>query len=301
MNHTTLIDAAALRALTELQPQPPGAGALVLLDCRFDLGKPDAGRQAYALAHLPGAHHADLDEDLAGPVTASSGRHPLPEPSTLAHRFEAFGIGRDSQVVAYDDANGMFAARAWWLLRWLGHRRVAVLDGGLRAWVAAGGALERGTPARGAQRSAAAVDGVAVDGASVDGAAVVSAADVLAALHDAARTLVDARAPERFRGEVEPIDAVAGHVPGAINHPFTLNLAPDGRFLDAGLLRQRWLQRLDGKAPHSVILMCGSGVTACHNALALEVADLGGAKLYAGSWSEWIRDPARPVARGPAD
>jgi thiosulfate/3-mercaptopyruvate sulfurtransferase len=296
MHFTTLIDAAALRALPALGVRPPGPGGLVLLDCRFDLGLPDAGRQAYAVAHLPGALYADLNDDLAAPVTPTSGRHPLPDPETLARRFAAFGIRRDSQVVTYDDANGMFAARAWWLLRWLGHRRVAVLDGGYRAWVAAGGALESGAPAV----ATAAADIAAFDSAAFDSTAVVSAADVLAALRDAARTLVDARAPERFRGEVEPIDPVAGHVPGAINHPFTLNLAADGRFLHATELQRRWLERLDGKAPHAVILMCGSGVTACHNALALEVAGLAGAKLYAGSWSEWIRDPARPVARGAA-
>jgi thiosulfate/3-mercaptopyruvate sulfurtransferase len=283
MPFTTLIDVDSLAAL---------AGRAVLLDCRFDLSLPDAGRRAYAAGHIPGARYADLNLDLSSPVTSASGRHPLPRPDVLADFFAAAGIGDQDQVVAYDDANGSFAARAWWLLSWLGKAPVAVLDGGFKAWVAAGGAVEVGEPAS------------AAGGAKppftvrLRPDSVLTSADVQRALEDPRRLLVDARAAERFAGTVEPLDRVAGHVPGAVNHPFTANLGQDGRFLPAGELRRRWLTRLRGKEASDAILMCGSGVTACHNILAMTSAGLPGGKLYAGSWSEWIRDPERPVARG---
>jgi thiosulfate/3-mercaptopyruvate sulfurtransferase len=285
-------------------------GTCVLLDCRFDLTDPDAGRKAYRDGHIPGARYVDLNRDLAGPITVDSGRHPLPSPAALARRFGELGISAGVQVVVYDAANGSFAARAWWLLRWIGHARVTVLDGGFAGWVAAGGAIESGDdtgsagplsaeppaagpPAAGQPRSEALTP-------TVDATAVVSTSELRDALRDPGRRLIDARAAERYAGTVEPIDPVAGHVPGAVNHPFTGNLAPDGRFLPADELRDRWLKSLGGAAPSDLILMCGSGVTACHNLLAMELAGLPGAKLYAGSWSEWIRDPAHPVARGPA-
>jgi thiosulfate/3-mercaptopyruvate sulfurtransferase len=210
----------------------------------------------------------------------------------LADFFAAAGIGDGTQVVAYDDANGSLAARAWWLLRWLGKAPAAVLDGGFKAWVAAGGAVEAGepAPAPGGAKSSFTV--------RLRPETVLTAADVQQALEDPRRLLVDARAAERFAGTVEPLDRVAGHVPGAVNHPFTANLREDGRFLPAGELRLRWLTRLGGTAPSDAILMCGSGVTACHNILAMTAAGLPGGKLYAGSWSEWIRDPERPVALG---
>ena len=286
MLFTTLIDVASLRETTS----GPAEGRPLVLDCRFDLGKPAAGREAYLTAHIPGARYADLNLDLSAPVSADSGRHPLPSPGLLAERFASFGIDEDTQVVAYDDANGSLAARAWWLLRWLGHTRVAVLDGGFKAWVAGGGAVESGGPERRAPQVKFAPQ--------VNKDAVVTATDVLLALRDPARLLVDARAPERFAGTVEPLDPVAGHIPGAVNHPFSGNLTADGRFLPAAELRSRWRESLAGTAPGNVILMCGSGVTACHNLLAMELAGLQGAKLYAGSWSEWIRDPERPVAHG---
>jgi thiosulfate/3-mercaptopyruvate sulfurtransferase len=297
MIFTTLIDVASLNELLGGSAQGgsasggPALGGPVLLDCRFDLAKPAAGRQAYLTAHIPGARYADLNLDLAAPITADSGRHPLPLPEVLAERFASFGIGDDMQVVAYDDANGSLAARAWWLLRWLGHERVAVLDGGLKAWLASGGAVESGEPGSEAACAARFTTRLRAESA-------VSAADVQRALRDPNRLLVDARAPERFAGTVEPLDPVAGHVPGAVNHPFSGNLAADGRFVRSAELRRRWLERLAGTAPGNVILMCGSGVTACHNLLAMELAGLQGAKLYPGSWSEWIRDPQRPVARG---
>jgi thiosulfate/3-mercaptopyruvate sulfurtransferase len=297
MSFTTLIDTANLRKLVQEQPN-----RLVLLDCRFDLGKPEAGRQAYADGHIPGARYADLNRNLAAPITAHSGRHPLPAPKHLLGFFASLGITANTQVVAYDEANGSFAARAWWLLRWLGHSQAAVLDGGYRAWVAAGGTIETGGDVQGVRSTD--VGPSTGTGANPLSAAAqqqpVTAAEVLEALKDGRRVLVDARAPERFAGEIEPIDPVAGHVPGAVNHPFSRNLDAENRFLPPAELRRRWLETLNGKDSGDTILMCGSGVTACHNALAMEVAGLPGAKLYAGSWSEWIRDPQRPVARGAA-
>jgi thiosulfate/3-mercaptopyruvate sulfurtransferase len=282
MTFTTVIDVASLR---ELRAES------VVLDCRFDLAKPGAGLKAYLAAHIPGARYADLNRDLASPVTADSGRHPLPSPAALTRFLVSLGIGDETQVIVYDDANGSFAARAWWLLNWLGLSRVAVLDGGFKAWVASGGAVESGEPvtpaAAGAKRFTA----------RLRPEMVLTAAEVLRAAADPRRLLVDARAPERFAGSVEPIDPVAGHVPGAVNHPFTSNLTSESRFLPAAELRRLWLERLAGRAPHDMIAMCGSGVTACHNLLAMSLAGLPGAKLYAGSWSEWIRDPRRPVAR----
>ncbi len=281
MTFTTLIDVDAVRSLV-------GGPGVAVVDCRFDLLDADAGRRAYLEGHIPGAVHADLGKDLSAPVGPDTGRHPLPDAATFARHLGALGVDNDTQVIAYDAANGSFAARLWWMLRWVGHTRVAVLDGGYRAWKARGGAIERGavTPA---PRTFT---------ARTDSSAVVAARDVEALLDDPARLLVDARAKERFAGTVEPIDPAAGHVPGAVNHPFAANLDADERFLPQDELRARWLERLGGRAPSSVVAMCGSGVTSCHNLLALEIAGLSGGKLYAGSWSEWIRDPRRPVGRG---
>jgi thiosulfate/3-mercaptopyruvate sulfurtransferase len=288
MAFTTLIDA---RALLELSAKPDRN--LVLLDCRFDLAKPQAGHSAYLAGHIPGAHFADLNTALSAPVGPKTGRHPLPQPQTFAANMAAWGIEPGTQVVAYDELNGSFAARAWWLLRWIGHREVAVLDGGFGAWLAAGGAQSTREEGRAPHSLRAAPSPPAVNAA-----AVLDADQVAAALRDGKRLLVDARAAERYAGSVEPIDAVAGHVPGAINQPFTGNLGSDGRFLPPEQLRQRWQAALAGRAPSDVVAMCGSGVTACHNLLSLEVSGLQGAKLYAGSWSEWIRDPSRPVTTG---
>jgi thiosulfate/3-mercaptopyruvate sulfurtransferase len=295
MSFKALIDAHSLLELSAAKDP-----SLVPLDCRFDLGQPQAGHRAYLNGHIPGAHFADLNADLSSPIGPKTGRHPLPEPQAFSARMAAWGVHPAgvhpaSQVVAYDEANGSFAARAWWLLRWAGHPTVAVLDGGFKAWLAAGGPQATGEEDRmPVSRATAAVDGEAV----VDDEAVVDAAQVAALLRDPTRLLVDARAAERYAGSVEPIDSVAGHVAGAVNHPFAANLAPDGRFLPPEQLRQRWQAELGGRSPAAVVAMCGSGVTACHNLLSLEIAGLHGAKLYAGSWSEWIRDPSRPVARG---
>ena len=281
MAFQTLIDSGSLHRLAA-DPR------VAVLDCRFDLMDPDAGRRAYAAGHIPGAHYVQLDRDLSARVTSASGRHPLPSPGVFAARMGRLGIGDDTQVVAYDEANGSFASRLWWMLRWMGHTAVAVLDGGLKAWVEGGGALESGPPE----------PAPALFSPRIAPGAWLSTGELIAALRDPRTLLVDARAPERFAGSVEPIDPVAGHMPGAVNHPFGANLRADGRFLAPEELAARWRSRLGGKQPGHVIAMCGSGVTACHNLLALEVAGLPGAKLYAGSWSEWIRDGERPVARG---
>lgn len=281
MEFQTLIGADSLQ--TEL-----GNPDLAVIDCRSDLKHPAAGREAYLRAHILGARYADLNHDLSSPIQAHTGRHPLPVPEVFARRMGALGIGNDSQVVAYDEANGSFAARLWWLLRWIGHKRVAVLDGGLKAWLALGGEVQSG-------ETLAPTRHLTV---RLQAQAVVSSDEVERALLSPDTTLLDARAAERFAGIVEPIDSVAGHIPGAVNHPFTSSLGADGRFLPAEELKRRWQARLGSVQPRQLLAMCGSGVTACHNLLSLEVAGLGGAKLYAGSWSEWIRDPRRPVARG---
>jgi thiosulfate/3-mercaptopyruvate sulfurtransferase len=276
----TLIDVGSLQELL-------GKPQLAVIDCRFDLMNPNAGRQAYMAGHIQGARYADLNRDLSAPIGPDTGRHPLPAPDAFATRLGSLGIGNQTQVVAYDDANGSLAARLWWMLRWVGHDAAAVLDGGLKAWISSGGALESGEPNPGAEHFTP----------QVDSHAALSTAELERSLRDPKLILVDARAAERYAGQVEPIDAAAGHIPGAVNHPFTGNLDADARFLPAAELKRRWQERLAGKDAKNLVAMCGSGVTACHNLLSLEVAGLPGAKLYAGSWSEWIRDPRRPIAR----
>jgi thiosulfate/3-mercaptopyruvate sulfurtransferase len=289
----TLIDVDSLQELL-------GNPRLAIVDCRFDLLNPDAGRKAYLEAHIPGARYVDLNRDLSAPVGAQTGRHPLPAPHTFAARMGQLGIGKHTQVVVYDDANGSFAARLWWMLRWLGHDAVAVLDGGFKAWIAADGELQSGEGAGQAPLDGHAHGHVEPLPLHPNPNAVITTADLEQALRNpkTGALLVDARGKERYAGEAEPIDAVAGHIPGAVNHPFTANLGADSRFLPAAELRRRWQELLAGRQPAQVIAMCGSGVTACHNLLSLEIAGLTGAKLYAGSWSEWIRDPQRPIVQG---
>lgn len=282
MIYTTLIDGESLT-------RNLGAGWCIF-DCRFHLSDPQAGERAYMAGHIPGAHYLHLDRDLAGPRTASSGRHPLPEPNGLVTKLRAAGVSNSSQVIAYDATTSEFAARLWWLLRWLGHPQVAVLDGGWNQWFKQGRSVSRGAPA------------AATPGdfhAKPDDSLWLSSAAVWELSRTNTGCLLDARASSRFRGEEEPIDPVAGHVPGAVNLPYAGNVADDGRFKSAETLRTRFLTVLDDVKPGEVACMCGSGVTACHNLLAMEVAGLRGAKLYAGSWSEWIQEPSRPVARGP--
>ena len=262
--------------------------ALRIFDCRFDLMRPDAGRALYADEHLPGAAHADLNRDLSVPQTPDSGRHPLPTSDAFAARLREWGVNGDSVIIAYDDGNSMYAARLWWMLRWLGHRSALVLDGGMRRWMQLGLPLEEAIPSRPPGNFVA----------YPHPEFLVGAQQVLAASRDGTSRILDVRAPERYRGDVEPIDAVAGHVPGALNHPFTSSLGADGRFLPASELRAALEARLGGMPAQATVAMCGSGVSACHLLLAMEVAGLPGARLYAGSWSEWSRDPSRPVARG---
>lgn len=275
--HHTLVDAATLRAWN---------GPLVLLDCSFDLGDPGAGERAHAAGHIPGARYAHLDRDLSGHKTGHNGRHPLPERVAFAATAGRWGVKPGVQVVAYDAQGGPYAARAWWLLRWLGHDAVAVLDGGLAAWQAAGGALASGTEAAPPQAPYPASAAPAMR--TIDAAALQAALGRLRVL--------DARAGERFRGEVEPLDRVAGHIPGATHRFFKDNLQADGRFKPAATLRAEF-DAYATPADH-VVHQCGSGVTACHNLLAMAHAGLEGSRLYPGSWSEWSSDPARPVAVG---
>ena len=288
----TLVEAGILRDLLA-----GGAADLAIVDCRFDLMDPAAGRQSYAAGHIPGARYADLNQDLSAPVTEESGRHPLPDPAKFAATLARLGVRGGVQVVAYDASGGAFAARLWWMLRAWGHATVAVLDGGYPAWLAAGGATRAGEEPTGAvARGGHPPAGGAILPPPIASWPVATTAEVAELLRDPRHLLVDARAPERYSGLVEPIDAVAGHVPGAENHPFSMNLGADGRFLPAPELRHRWHSRLGSRDPKQVVAMCGSGVTACHNLLSLAVAGLTGARLYAGSWSEWIRDPTRPIA-----
>jgi thiosulfate/3-mercaptopyruvate sulfurtransferase len=266
----------------------------VVIDCRFDLAHPQWGSEAYAAGHLPCAVYAHLDHDLSGPVTPGSGRHPLPEIGAVVRALSSWGIDDGVQVVAYDQGNGAYASRLWWLLRWLGHRNVAVLNGGFAAWQKAGLAISTEVPTLELRQFVARPQRSEV--VSTDELAKWVAQGELA---DGAQTLLDARGADRFAGENETIDPVAGHIPGARSAPFARNLDEQGRFLPPAALRERWNEILRGQPPSKVILMCGSGVTACHNLLALEMAGLPGARLYAGSWSEWIRDASRPVAPRP--
>jgi thiosulfate/3-mercaptopyruvate sulfurtransferase len=281
----TLITATELLLRMHAGPAP------VLLDCSFELSDPEAGERAWRAGHLPGASYVHLDRDLAGQKYDSAGRfrgrHPLPEREALAHRLGELGVTPASTVVCYDAQGGPYASRAWWLLRWMGHADVAVLDGGVAAWRDAGGALTvESTPPH----------FVAPYPMQVSGMPTIDADALLSRLGRV--QIVDARAGERFRGEVEPLDKAAGHIPGARNRLFKDNLAADGRFKSAAALRSEWLPLLAGSEAGQIVQQCGSGVTACHNLLALAHAGLGDSVLYPGSWSEWSSDPARPQARG---
>jgi len=280
---TTLISAAELQ-------QHINNPTFVILDCRAELTDPNAGAAAFAAGHIPGAQHADSDRDLSdkspGPNGEFRGRHPLPVIDHFIETLRGWGVYPNSQVIAYDAHGSMFAARVWWMLRWVGHKSVAVLDGGLPAWEALGGELTQAVinrPRGSITRQASLVSSVSAD-------------DVLANLSARARVVLDARAADRFRGENETIDPVAGRIPGAKNRWFKDNLQADGKFKSPDLLRSEYSALI--KSPGSTIMQCGSGISACHNLLAMEIAGLPGAMLYPGSWSEWSSDPARPIAVG---
>lgn len=265
-----------------------GDAAWVVVDCRFVLTEPDAGHAAYLRGHIPAARYAHLDNDLAGVPGPADGRHPLPQVEDFAATLGAWGISNATSVVVYDDASGAIAARLWWMLRWAGHRAAYVLDGGLNAWERAGLPLDREIPrVRAAQYAAR----------DVRRDWIVPTAQIPSELAKGAK-LVDARAPERFQGVTEPIDPMAGHIPGAVNWPFSDALQSDGTLCPARELRTR-LGHLSDQ-PGELIAMCGSGVTACHLLLAVNTAGLGDGRVYIGSWSEWIRDPGRPIATGSA-
>lgn len=279
MKHSTLVSCEELaRHLTHPD--------LRIVDCRHQLSDAAYGETAYTEGHVPGALFMHLDRDLSGPMNGRNGRHPLPEPRSLAGILGAAGISREKQVVAYDDAGGMIAGRLWWLLRWLGHDRVAVLDGGIARWLESGGALSTDQPEERPCRFEIDVRDW-----------VVSGEEVLANIDGRSLVLVDARSADRFRGENETLDPVGGHIPGARNRFFRDNLDERDCFRPAAQLLGEYRRLLAGAGPENAVMMCGSGVTACHNLLAMEIAGLQGARLYAGSWSEWCTDPARPVER----
>jgi thiosulfate/3-mercaptopyruvate sulfurtransferase len=278
---TTIVSAADLAAHLDDDPH------WIIFDCRHDLTETESGRQAYLRSHIPGARFINLDNDLSGPRTGRNGRHPLPDARRFCERLAAFGLSANKQVIAYDASGGCYAARLWWMLRWVGHANVAVLDGGWDAWLQAGSPVMADRPL---------IVAGAFTGAPHD-AMAVDVAYLEAHLNQADVCVVDARGAERFRGENETLDPVGGHIPGAANRFFKLNLDPAGRFKPPAELRREFTQVLGAAQPPQVVHQCGSGVTACHNLLAMEIAGLSGSRLYPGSWSEWCSDPSRPVAR----
>jgi thiosulfate/3-mercaptopyruvate sulfurtransferase len=280
MSYQTLISAADLTRRIE-------QGDVLTCDCRFDLGDPHAGHRAYLEGHVPGAIYVDLERDLSGKPTGANGRHPLPDRLAFAARMAELGVGRDTLVVSYDTSGGYYASRLWWMMHWLGHGQAAVLDGGLGAWTAAGLPLKQG--------GERATPGDLVASA----AAVMPVADVQAIeanLDSGDLLVVDARTAERFHGQPHPLDTASGHIPGAVNHFYQLNLSADGRFRSADELARDFAAVIGDTLPEKVVHQCGSGVTATHNLLAMEVAGLKGSRLYPGSWSEWTSDPSRPIA-----
>ncbi len=280
MNFTTLV------AVPELAAHLDDAGWIVC-DCRHDLANYEAGRRAYAQSHIPGARFFHLDEDLSGPKTGVNGRHPLPHPITFTLRLAALGIDNSKQIVAYDASGGVYASRLWWMLRWVGHTKAAVLDGGFEAWIQSAQRITAELPA---------IKAVTYN-PNPNPQSTVDATLISSGLNSKTLCVVDARSPERFRGENETLDPVAGHIPGAVNRFFKHNLADNGRFKPATTLKNEFTSMLNTHVPANVAHQCGSGVTACHNLLAMEVAGLNGSRLYPGSWSEWVSDRKRPVAR----
>ncbi|MGZ5043409.1 MAG: sulfurtransferase [Methylobacter sp.] len=280
MTYTTLVS-------TDTLNQQLNNSNWVIVDCRFSLADTEAGAKVYRHGHIPNARYAHLDKDLSSAITNFTGRHPLPNFALLAKKLGDWGIINTSQVVAYDDAGGAFAGRLWWLLKCMGHDKVAVLNGGIKQWQKQGLPVTTTLP----------TIKPATFRAYLDESAWLNAVQVQNNLAQKAICLIDARTPERYRGEQEPIDPVAGHIPGALNRAFQLNLDSNGLFLSTAKLREQFKRLIGTTAPEQVVHYCGSGVTACHNLLAMEYAGLTGSKLYAGSWSEWIRNKNRAVAK----
>ncbi len=280
--HTTIISTDALAAHQ--------GGDSVIIDCRFDLQNEQWGHEQYVVAHIPGAVYASLSHDMAGPKTGTNGRHPLPSIGALSAMLGRLGITRGTQVIAYDQDSGMYASRLWWLLRYAGHDAVAVLDGGWAKWMREGRQTRAGDETR----------SLATFVAAPRPEMRVSVDEVAAQLGTSGTLLVDARAPERYEGRTEPIDRVPGHIPGAVNRHYRLNAGEDFTLLPPEELRAQFLEVLGSHTPSQTVMYCGSGVTACQNLLAMTHAGLPAARLYAGSWSEWSADPARPVEKGPA-
>ncbi len=281
MPYSTIVSVDTLNAHT----QDPD---WIVFDCRFALNDTEKGRRDYRASHIPGALYAHLDEVLSAPRSARTGRHPLPDVARFSEWLGEQGVDADKQVAAYDDADGAFAARLWWMLRWLGHTSVAVLDGGWQAWIARGLAVDSRIEDR--ARS--------VFTPRPDRDMWLDVDQLTAQMQDDAVRVLDARAPQRYSGEEDPIDPVAGHIPGSLNRPYKSNLTAEQRFRPAAELKREFTSLLSGRTAASTVHSCGSGVTACHNLLAMELAGLHGSRLYPGSWSEWITDPGRPVATG---
>src|SRR5471030_2814230 len=280
MPHTTLVSSAQLAARLD---DP----AWAVFDCRHDLANPGSGAREYAMAHIQGTRFLHLDRDLSAPTSGKNGRHPLPDPQVFMRTLGAAGVDSNTQVIAYDAQTGVYAARLWWMLRWLGHENVAVLDGGYAKWIDEGrpvtSAVPQSEPARFSGRPRA----ISVD-----------ADEVMRSLGQPGRILIDARAPDRYRGENETLDPVGGHIRGSLNHFFRDNLDASGCFKPAAELRQAFTALLGDAPPDAVVHSCGSGVSACHNLLAMEIAGLSGSRLYPGSWSEWCSDQSRPTEKG---
>lgn len=279
-----LVNATELRALL-------ADPSTVVFDCRHDLTDHGRGARLYGEVHIPGAHFAAVETDLSGPKSGSNGRHPLPTPEKFRDFLHGKGVSGESTIVAYDDAGGSYAARLWWLARWIGLRKVALLDGGYQAWLAGGHPISTEAP-----KETPAVKPLEI---RLDTTPVFSAEDVLEGLARETPALLDARSPERFRGESEPIDPVAGRIPGALNRFHKLNLNPDLTLRPAADLRREFEGLIGNRHPREIVHYCGSGVTACCNLFAMEYAGLTGSRLYAGSWSEWVADKSRPVGKGP--
>jgi len=278
MSYTTLISVADLAKHLD---DP----AFIIFDCRHELTNPESGVKAYAQSHIPNALFAHLDRDLAAPLTGHNGRHPLPDPSVFAEWLARMGVSSDKQVIGYDNAGGVYSSRLWWMLRWIGHQSVAVLDGGWQAWLAAGQPVSAEVRVPKPARFAGKPEKSAVD-----------AKYVLEHLQSPDMVLIDARANDRYHGQNETIDPIGGHIPGARNRFFKDNLTPQGFFKSPQQLRDDFKPLVGSGSPEQIVSQCGSGVTACHNLLAMEIAGLRGGRLYPGSWSEWIADPSRPRA-----